>query len=37
MGFCNCNDSVYIYEMNAGHIKPWPKGGRTTPDNCQML
>ncbi|MBR2941131.1 MAG: HNH endonuclease [Kiritimatiellae bacterium] len=24
-------------EMNADHIKPWSKGGHTTPDNCQML
>ena len=23
--------------MQADHIKPWSKGGFTTPDNCQML
>jgi Protein of unknown function DUF262/HNH endonuclease len=24
-------------EMEADHIKPWSKGGKTNPDNCQML
>ena len=24
-------------EMHADHITPWSKGGKTTPDNCQML
>lgn len=24
-------------EMEADHIKPWSKGGKTIPDNCQML
>ena len=24
-------------EMEGDHIKPWSKGGHTTPDNCQML
>lgn len=23
--------------MHADHITPWSKGGKTTPDNCQML
>ncbi|WP_405023325.1 HNH endonuclease signature motif containing protein [Limnohabitans sp.] len=23
--------------MEAGHIIPWNKGGKTTLDNCQML
>jgi Protein of unknown function DUF262/HNH endonuclease len=26
-----------IAEMEADHIKPWSKGGRTNADNCQML
>ena len=24
-------------EMEADHMEPWIEGGRTTPDNCQML
>ena len=24
-------------EMEGDHIKPWSKGGRTIPENCQML
>lgn len=23
--------------LDADHITPWSKGGKTTPDNCQML
>lgn len=23
--------------MQAAHIKPWSKGGRTVAENCQML
>ena len=26
-----------ISEMEADHIKPWSKGGKTNADNCQML
>lgn len=26
-----------IEEMEADHITPWSKGGKTEPDNCQML
>ncbi|WP_167003296.1 DUF262 domain-containing protein [Mumia sp. ZJ430] len=26
-----------INDMDADHIVPWSKGGKTTPDNCQML
>lgn len=29
-----CKD---ISEMEADHIKPWSKGGKSTRDNCQML
>ena len=28
---------LIIAEMEGDHIKPWSKGGHTTPDNCQML
>jgi len=24
-------------EMEAGHIKPWSRGGKTITENCQML
>jgi hypothetical protein len=31
-------DKVFdISEMEADHITPWSKGGKTEPDNCQML
>ena len=34
----NGNDKEYTYdEMQADHILPWSKGGKTTSDNCQML
>lgn len=26
-----------ITDMDADHILPWSKGGKTTPENCQML
>lgn len=26
-----------IGEMDADHIVPWSKGGKTTAENCQML
>ena len=26
-----------IEEMQADHITPWSKGGKTVPENCQML
>ena len=26
-----------LSEMDADHIVPWSKGGKTTPENCQML
>lgn len=32
-----CNEEFEFEEMQADHIKPWSKGGHTTPDNCQML
>jgi len=37
-GVCvKCNLTFGIKEMEADHIKPWSKGGTTTPDNCQLL
>lgn len=35
-----CNDSTKLFdltEMEADHIIPWSKGGKTNLDNCQML
>ena len=32
------NQKEYAFkEMHADHIKPWSKGGKTVPENCQML
>ncbi len=37
-GICPvCGDHFEYAEMEGDHIKPWSKGGQTTPDNCQML
>lgn len=37
-GICPmCHKHYEIDEMQADHITPWSKGGRTTVDNCQML
>lgn len=37
-GLCpKCKKHFDIGEMEADHITPWSKGGRTTADNCQML
>lgn len=39
--FCpHCNDKTKLFnlsDMEADHIVPWSKGGKTTLDNCQML
>jgi len=32
-----CKKRFEIEEMEADHIKPWHKGGKTTAENCQML
>lgn len=32
-----CHKTYAISEMEADHITPWSKGGRTVADNCQML
>ena len=37
-GICPiCGKHFKFEEMHADHIVPWSKGGKTTPDNCQML
>ena len=37
-GVCpKCGRKFAIEEMQADHITPWSKGGRTTAENCQML
>jgi hypothetical protein len=37
-GTCpKCNKQFEIGAMEADHITPWSKGGRTNADNCQML
>lgn len=32
-----CGKPFLFEEMHGDHIKPWSKGGKTIPDNCQML
>ena len=32
-----CGDKFEYSEMHGDHIKPWSKGGRIVPENCQML
>ncbi len=37
-GICpKCGNHFEIEEMQADHITPWSKGGKTIPENCQML
>jgi hypothetical protein len=37
-GFCPvCKKTFTFEEMEADHIVPWHKGGKTVLDNCQML
>ncbi len=37
-GICPaCKEKFELTEMEADHITPWSKGGRTLPENCQML
>ncbi len=37
-GICkSCEKSFQFSEMEGDHITPWAGGGRTTPNNCQML
>lgn len=32
-----CGKGFEFEKMHADHITPWSNGGKTTPDNCQML
>ena len=32
-----CKDHFEIDEMDADHILPWSKNGKTNTENCQML
>jgi hypothetical protein len=37
-GICPLCDKHYeLSEMHGDHIVPWSKGGKTVPENCQML
>lgn len=37
-GICpNCKKHFEIEDMEGDHITPWHDGGKTTPENCQML
>jgi len=37
-GVCiHCGKQFSLDEMDADHITPWSKGGKTTSENCQML
>lgn len=37
-GICKkCKKHFELDEMEADHITPWSKGGKTVPENCQML
>lgn len=37
-GICpTCKKHYEIGSMEADHVIPWSKGGKTTPDNCRML
>lgn len=37
-GFCaKCKIHFELSEMEADHITPWSKGGKTIADNCQMI
>ena len=37
-GICPaCNKLFDMGSMEADHLTPWSKGGKTTPDNCRML
>jgi hypothetical protein len=37
-GICpKCQGKFEISQMEADHITPWSKGGKTIPENCQML
>lgn len=33
----NADKKFELDEMEADHIKPWSKGGKTIKENCQLL
>lgn len=33
----HCRKEFPLHQMHADHIKPWSLGGKTIPDNCQIL
>ena len=38
LGICpECGKHFELEQMEADHITPWHEGGKTTPENCQML
>lgn len=38
LGVCPlCNEHFDLSQMEADHITPWHEGGKTIPENCQML
>lgn len=37
-GICPiCKNHFELKEMHGDHITPWSKGGKTIPENCQIL
>lgn len=37
-GLCRvCGEQFSLEQMEADHITPWHEGGKTVPENCQML
>jgi len=37
-GICvKCKKKFLLEEMEADHVTPWSKGGKTDANNCQML
>jgi hypothetical protein len=37
-GICSkCGKHFELKQMEADHVDPWSKGGKTAPENCQML
>jgi 5-methylcytosine-specific restriction endonuclease McrA len=34
---CKCGEHFALKQMEADHITPWSKGGKTNAENCQML
>lgn len=37
-GICKkCGEHCLLQDMEADHVTPWSRGGKTSPENCQML